>query len=178
MNWTRSDVLGLAKQRCVKCEGIGFVVNRRYGAVLYPFQPCACVLRAIFTACHNSYVSNCTLDRFMSKPHLARLGDRGSLPPRVFWERLNEDYICDFHLVGLRTLVTEIERGVFRLHFLLGHAFRACCAALKITRGNFFHFVYLIQQRLGRAFAELQPYPLYPLHDYYTVRRRHAARTA
>jgi hypothetical protein len=42
-----------------------------------------------------------------------------------------------------------------------------------MDRGNFFHAIYRIEKLLGRAFSELQPYPLYPLDEYFggTVRR-------
>lgn len=36
-----------------------------------------------------------------------------------------------------------------------------------MERGNFFHLVYRIEQRLGRVFATLQPYALYPVSDYF-----------
>jgi hypothetical protein len=43
---------------------------------------------------------------------------------------------------------------------------------LKIDRGTFFHTVYRVEEKLGRAFAETEPYALYPLDDYFggTVR--------
>ena len=36
-----------------------------------------------------------------------------------------------------------------------------------MERGLFFHQVYKIQQKLGKAFAELEPYPLYPVSEYF-----------
>jgi hypothetical protein len=36
-----------------------------------------------------------------------------------------------------------------------------------MDRGAFFHAVYRIEQRLGRVFAELEPYALYPLSEYF-----------
>jgi hypothetical protein len=36
-----------------------------------------------------------------------------------------------------------------------------------MERGDFFHAVYRIEQRLGRVFAELEPYALYPLSEYF-----------
>jgi hypothetical protein len=36
-----------------------------------------------------------------------------------------------------------------------------------MDRGNFFHSVYRIEQKLGRMFRELKPYPLFPLDDYF-----------
>jgi hypothetical protein len=36
-----------------------------------------------------------------------------------------------------------------------------------LDRGTFFHSIYRIEQRLGRVFAELEPYALYPLSEYF-----------
>jgi hypothetical protein len=44
---------------------------------------------------------------------------------------------------------------------------------LNIDRGTFFHTVYRIEQKLGRAFRELEPYSLFPLDEYF-----HGARHA
>jgi hypothetical protein len=41
-----------------------------------------------------------------------------------------------------------------------------CCRKLNMDRGNFFHAVYRIEQKLGRVFRELEPYPLFPIDDY------------
>ena len=38
-----------------------------------------------------------------------------------------------------------------------------------MDRGAFFHAVYKIEERLGRTFAELRPYPLFPLHEYFSA---------
>ena len=74
--------------------------------------------------------------------------------------------MADFCLVSRRSLDPS-EHQVFRFHFLLGADWRLCCRQLKIDRGNFFHIVYRIEQKLGHVFAELEPYPLYPLNEYF-----------
>ena len=56
---------------------------------------------------------------------------------------------------------------MFRFHFLLGADWKLCCRQLKMERGDFFHALYRIQQKLGRVFRELEPYPLYPLDEYF-----------
>ena len=74
--------------------------------------------------------------------------------------------MADFCLVSRRVLDDE-EHRIFRFHFLLGADWRLCCRRLNMDRGNFFHSVYRIEQKLGRAFAELRPYALYPLDEYF-----------
>jgi hypothetical protein len=82
------------------------------------------------------------------------------------WGLKDEEFIADFTLVARRHL-TEEEHRLFRFHFLLGADWRLCTRKLGMDRGNFFHAVYRIEQKLGRVFRELQPYPLFPLDDYF-----------
>lgn len=74
--------------------------------------------------------------------------------------------MADFCLVSRRVL-DDFDHKVFRYHFLLGADWRLCCRQLQIDRGTFFHTIYRIEQQLGRTFAELKPYPLYPLDEYF-----------
>jgi len=68
--------------------------------------------------------------------------------------RLDEEYIADFCLVSQRNL-SPFENQVFRNFFLLGADWRLCCRQMKCDRGDFFHAVYRIQQRLGRVYRGL-----------------------
>jgi hypothetical protein len=83
--------------------------------------------------------------------------------------------MADFCLVSRRNL-SEIEHQLFRYHFLLGADWTLCTRKLGMNRGNFFHAVYRIEQKLGRVFRELQPYPLFPLDDYFNGPSRFIAR--
>jgi hypothetical protein len=68
--------------------------------------------------------------------------------------------------VSKRTL-SELEYRIFKFHFLLGADWKLCCRRLRMDRGNFFHAVYRIEQKLGRVFRELEPYSLFPVDDYF-----------
>jgi hypothetical protein len=92
----------------------------------------------------------------------------GGQERRTVWGRKDEEYIADFCLVSKRYL-DESEYRLFRFHFLLGADWRLCCRQLKMEKGIFFHSVYRIQQKLGRAFRELAPYPLFPLDEYFAA---------
>ncbi|HUP05355.1 MAG TPA: hypothetical protein VMU19_15260 [Bryobacteraceae bacterium] len=87
----------------------------------------------------------------------------------------NEEYLADVQLVAQRVL-TELEFQLFRFHYLLGADWKACSKRLNLDRGSFFHGIYRVEEKLGRAFAETAPYPLFPLADYFAgiVRRRPA----
>jgi hypothetical protein len=90
----------------------------------------------------------------------------GGQERRPVWGRKDEEYIADFCLVSKRFL-DDFEYKIFRFHFLLGADWKLCCRQLKMEKGVFFHAIYRIQQKLGRAFRELTPYPLFPLDQYF-----------
>lgn len=93
---------------------------------------------------------------------------------RVLWSRKNEEFMADFTLIAKRTLSPE-EYRIFRFHHLLGADWRLCCRRLNMDRGAFFHAVYRVEQKLGAAFRETEPYPLYPLSEYFESHRRHVS---
>jgi hypothetical protein len=144
--------------QCAQCHGSGLRLARQ-GAL----TPCNCVLRSIFRICFNRFQKCVTQERHLSRvslePHMGRT--RPST-----WGRKDEEFIADFTLIARRHL-TEEEHRLFRYHFLLGADWKLCTRKLGVDRGNFFHAVYRIEQKLGRAFRELEPYALYPLDDYF-----------
>lgn len=74
--------------------------------------------------------------------------------------------MADFIALAKRTLDEE-EHKIFRFHYLLGANWRICCERMKLDKGDFFHTVYRIEQKIGRALRETRPYPLYPIDEYY-----------
>ncbi len=160
MEWTRSETIGLASAACVFCRGLGL----RKTPVREEARPCGCVFRAIFRACFVRYrhcveragvTSNLTLDHAEGPT-----GNR-------FWGRRNEEYIADFELTSRRSL-NEEEYGVFKWHFLYGADWKLCIDKIGVDKGTFFHRVYLLQEKLGRVFREMQPYALFPLDEYFS----------
>jgi hypothetical protein len=158
MDWTRSDTIGLAAAQCASCRGLGLK-----GGHATSTQPCNCVLRAIFRACFARFRSIVAGGGSMTRVSLEANPGRER---KTVWGRKDEEFAADFILVSERFL-DEFEYKIYRYHFLLGADWRLCCRRLGVDRGTFFHAVYRIQQRLGRAFRELQPYGLYPLEDYF-----------
>jgi hypothetical protein len=120
-------------------------------------------LRAIFRACYARFRYCVNKEKYMSRVSLEFIpGSEGKLS----WGRKDEEYIADFCLVSRRAL-DDFEYKIFKYHFLLGADWRLCSRRLKIDRGNFFHGVYRIEQKLGRVFRELEPYGLFPLDEYF-----------
>ena len=155
---THGIALVLGNETCAYCAGKG--MRNVYKAIQ---RPCSCVYRAIFRAC---------LSRFRD------CADNGTAFSTVTWEfyygnrlgriysRKQEEYMADFCLVSRRVLDDE-DYKLFRFYFLLGADWSLCARQLKLERGNFFHSVYRIERTLGKTFLELQPYPLYPLDEYF-----------
>jgi hypothetical protein len=166
--WSRSETIGLAKNSCVFCHGLGMRHGRKGQE-----KPCNCVFRAIFRACYSRFRYCAMKEKHMTRVVLQPCTGKDS---RRTWARRDEDYVADFCLVSQRTL-DEFEHKIFRFHFLLGADWKMCCQRLNIDRGTFFHAVYRIEQKLGRIFRELKPYSLYPLDEYFggTIRRERSA---
>jgi len=158
MEWTRSETIALAKHSCTQCHGLGL----RYGHG-DKLTPCNCVLRAIFRACYGRFRRCVSKEKHMSRVSLEIISGREG---RWSWGRKDEEYVADFCLVSRRAL-SDAEHTLFKFHFLLGADWKLCCRKLKMDRGNFFHAVYRIEQKLGRAYRELTPYSLYPLQEYF-----------
>ncbi len=158
MEWNRSETLALALPSCTQCLGAGL----RTGRDGSPY-PCNCVLRGIFRVCYARFRRCATQERHLSRVSLESAQTNAR---RYSWSRKDEEFLADFCLVSRRSL-TEAEYRLFRFHFLLGADWRLCCRRLNLDRGAFFHAIYRIQQKLGKVFRELEPYPLYPLGEYY-----------
>lgn len=171
MEWNRSETIAIAKQKCALCRGEGLRITPIKGEQ----SPCNCVLRNIFRACYARFRTSLTQERYISKVTLENCSGKGG---RRVWSRKHEDFIADFCLVSKRAL-NEEEYRIFRFHFLLGADWRLCCRRLGMDRGNFFHAVYRIQQKLGRVYRELEPFALFPLDEYFggSVRKPLTARS-
>jgi len=126
-------------------------------------HPCNCVLRAIFRTCFERFRNCVGREKHMSKVTLDPLPGKDR---KGAWGRKDEEFAADFCLVSKRAL-TESEYDIFRSHFLLGADWKLCCRKLRMDRGNFFHSVYRIEEKLGRLFRELEPYALFPIDDYF-----------
>ncbi len=158
MQWTRSNTLALATQKCKTCLGVGITLGRR-GSL----TACDCVLRTIFRACYQRFRHCVEKEKYLSK---VSLEIHSGPNRRGTWGRKDEEYIADFLQIARRTLTDE-EYRVFKYRFLLGADWRLCVRKLGIDRGTFFHIVYKVQEKLGAAYAETKPYSLYPVAEYF-----------
>ena len=161
--WKRGDMLGLARPGCVQCGGWGLRVNGRHDTA----QPCDCVLRAIFRSCYACFCECQTQEKYMTQ---AVLDFVEGIDRLTAYSRKHEEFAADFCLISSRSLNAG-EHAIFRQHFLLAADWRVCCRKLKLDRGRFFHAVYTIERKLGRAFREQEPYALFPTDEYFAGER-------
>jgi hypothetical protein len=163
MEWNQSDVLALAMEKCAICDGLGMKTCASGETAV-----CNCVQRKIFKICYDRFKVAMLRKEAISRPNQER---SSSADGKFTWGRKEEEYIADFLLVAKRTL-DDSDYLVFKYHFLLGADWKLCCRKLKVEKGRYFHSLYRLMSKLGRTFAELQPYPLYPLNDYFHGERR------
>jgi hypothetical protein len=121
------------------------------------------VFRAVFRACYRRFRDCACKEKYISRAQLEFCHGKDT---RMTYGRKVEEYLADFCLVSRRVL-DPFEYDIFRFHFLLGADWKLCCWRLHIDRGTFFHAVYRIEKKLGRAFRELEPYSLFPLDEYF-----------
>jgi hypothetical protein len=154
----RGETIALANNSCAHCKGSGQKLTAG------EYKTCDCVHRAIFRECLKYYrdIEEGTVRRSVT---LSRYNDGETAS--CSWGHKGREYMADFYLVSVRHLDLK-DQAVFKAHFIEGGDWRECCDVLNIERGNFFHAVYRIEQKLGRVFRELQPYALYPLSDYFS----------
>jgi hypothetical protein len=126
-------------------------------------RPCSCVFRAVFRACYRRFrelASQGVPPGAVSLEHV-----EGPVGKRAYSLK-REEYMADFCLITRRAL-SENDHRIFRYTFLLGADWTLACKRLNLDRGTYYHHVYRIQGILGRNYAEMKPYPLYPLDEYF-----------
>jgi hypothetical protein len=166
MNWTRSETIALARLSCHLCHGLGF---RAADTV----NPCPCVLRQIFRTCHAKFRECTKRENYFTRASIRSSEGRTGLR---HYALLDEEFIADFCLVARRTLNGGVDTPdtlaykIFKFHHLLGASRTMCAKRLglgRLDRGEFYNEVYRIEARLGKVFAELEPYALFPVDTYF-----------
>jgi hypothetical protein len=91
--------------------------------------------------------------------------------------RKKEEYMADFCLIAQRRL-SPTEFRILRYYHLLGADWKLCIRRVGMDRGSFFHVVYRVEEKLGRVFAETEPYALFPLSEYFNSTAKPARASA
>jgi hypothetical protein len=161
--------LALAMEGCRCCAGLGQLRKRRRPGI------CACVYRRVFRACSGKYWELRQHDGdFARRVTLERTSYQKGQRRGLSAGFKAAEYLADFELVARKTLRDmPLEYAVFRYHCLHRLPWPACFPWISrnlgqpVSRGNFFHAVYRMEETLGRAFLELRPYSLVP-REYFS----------
>jgi hypothetical protein len=157
----RSEYLAISQTGCVNCCGLGHVRNN-------PEKTCGCVWRSIARAVLRKF-KECAVGDSLHPVELDSVRQTGRRA--VGFVRNKQNYCADVYLTAKRHLSAS-HWDIFRLYFLLGADYKLCGRRLGINRGMLFHAVYNIEEQMGRVWATLAPYPLYPCKNYFSVTDR------
>jgi hypothetical protein len=149
---TQGMATAAAAPYCAYCHGFGSRPLRFGKSVT-----CNCVLRGVFRACMRRYEEVTEMvGQTCGKVCLEVY--QGHAKVALGYGNKNAEYRADVELTALRVLTAD-ELALFKLHFLAGIDWHGCCRKLKLDRGNFFHKVYVVERKMGRALAEAGVYP-------------------
>jgi hypothetical protein len=158
--WNRSNTIGMALPSCGFCEGTG-MCDLRHGKAT---RPCDCVFRNIFRACYQTFKTCAESGQAFGTISWDFVPGGGR---NRMYSRKREEFLADFCLVAKRVL-TPSDYKTMVWYFLEGATWQECCGRLGMSRGNFFHTVYRIERVAGKAFAETEPYALFPGYAYFS----------
>lgn len=141
------EASALADRHCKTCQGKG---TDLLGEI------CGCVDRAVFRIC---------IRRAQCAPLLVS-PDYACTLARNSWGRPAEEYVADVVSTAERALQPD-QRELFRLHYLMRADTGFCARKLGTSEGGIKWSLWRIRETLGREFRTMQPYPLYPLAEYF-----------
>jgi hypothetical protein len=158
--WSRGKCIALADPHCVFCRGLGIRNHKCENE-----KPCGCTLRKIFKLCFARFRSILYNEAQPGRLSLSTTSFR-STGRSLNYGFPKQEFCADFYLITKRSLTRE-EFLVFDWHYLHGHDWKLCTEKIGIEKGSFFHLVYVLQEKLGRIYAELRPFALYPIDEYF-----------
>ena len=153
----RSEYLALSQTGCVYCCGLGQMRNN-------PEKTCECVWRSIARSVLRKFKECATGDSL----HPVEL-DSVRQPGRraVGFVRKKQNYCADVYLTAKRHLSAR-EWDIFRFFHLQGAGWKLCGHRLGMDKVTVFRNVYRIEEKMGRVWATLAPYSLYPCVEYFS----------
>jgi hypothetical protein len=147
--------LALADESCKYCCGCGWV------GVYEAKRVCNCVYRRIARECLARYrCIRATGPWGWGSIQRTRSG-------RLVRGFVESEFVAEVELCGRRVL-TGTELRLFKLYDLgSGWGWQDCARELRMDRGNFFHAVYAVERKLGKAFSSAGPFGLFPVRRYF-----------
>jgi hypothetical protein len=152
------DLIACALMGCTQCNGTGV----RLAGCEKSEAVCACCYRQIARIVLARVRQYAEASGVSIKCNWGQLNRGSNRIGKRSNGRLAEELISDAFIIARRTL-SALEFDIYKRHFLKGETWTAFPA---LSRGNFFHACYRIEQKLGERFVNLKPYPLFPLDAY------------
>ena len=155
----RISEIGLAMAGCRWCGGTGRV---SMGLAWRLGSRCDCTYRRVFRDCNERYRRFRQSGEWQPVKRLTRNGWSMGMPP--------VEFMVDFELTAWRALRGRPaeEWAVFRHHHLGRVAWPECGCLVGLNRGDFYHAVYRVEMRVGRACMEARPYSVWP-REYFAA---------
>lgn len=157
--WDRGSCLVMSSPGCVFCSGTGTVKKHRSRSTSRQLIVCKCVMRGVFRECFTRYTTCRSLQHSSRSSCTRNQSGTG-------YERKTEDYVADFLSLSRKTL-GKLDHSIFEMHFLKGGDWKFCVERLGVSKGQFFHRLYSLQESLGAVFHETHPYALHPVDLYF-----------
>ncbi len=178
MNWNAASAARLAREGCRLCGGSGIdplapAAGSQQEWDPGDFIPCACVCRAVFRACYRRF-RQCAAASGATRAVTFSESPRG-VDRHLVWVRRLEDYCADFESAARRSLSAEQLR-LFRYHHVLGASPELAARRMGISERHFFRLLAELECAVGREFALMTPYSVYPPREYLSPQRHPAAR--
>jgi hypothetical protein len=155
----RTDLAGialvLADESCSYCFGSGCV------GIYEAKRVCNCVYRRIARECLARY------RRIRATGPWGWGGIQRTRSGRLVRGFIDSEFVVEIELCARRVL-TGTELRLFEMYELgAGWEWQECARVLRMDRGNFFHAVYAVERKLGKAFSSAGPWGLFPMRRYF-----------
>lgn len=141
------------KKTCSRCFSSTFERH-------LPVSSCHCTYRYAFRSVLRAYhrFGDCTVTHGGSGLHRVN-------QIRVETRYIKHEFRADV-VISAKRILDPTHLRVFRRYHLEQLAWRRAAPRCGLSRGQFFHAVYRVEEQLGQRFRELKPYALFPVNHY------------
>jgi hypothetical protein len=148
-----------ALANCYTCGGLGVRLDKRL---------CPCVYRQVFRACIKRYRQLRAGDSSVLRADVERVGAGTRRTLTAGFKRV--EYMADLETTARRALEScnPLWWAVWLSHYLQNQPWKTAIWSVgrkvgrRIDRAEFFAAAYIIEERLGRLWMELQPHSMWP----------------
>ncbi len=156
----RARAIATANAHCLQCSGTGIRLAK------YREVACGCVHRHAFYSCVAKYRRIRFCQGYPDAPRI-RLEHSGHGDPQYAFP--HSEFLADFDIAARKCLAKE-DLLILEHHFIQRGEWKRGLALTKLNRGDYYHRVYAVAERMGGYLATLKPFALYPTPAYLAQR--------